>query len=190
MESSKLDGSFSENFGRKEKRQLKYFPFWFIVNIYITEQIRQITIFSFLWHGYFVCNMIQDILIFVMNLTGISLKDVKTYNRVVTCDFQECCILTSVDSDKPVQPPSRLRNLKGCSVSSLTLIGYSSDKQRLWSECAYAQDDLRLCWSHIPHRWKSWHWLIFQLWYALLKINIFFTLGDGVWNACLYKPMK
>ena len=29
-----------------------------------------------------------------------------------TCDFQQCGILTSVDSDEPVQPPFRLRNLK------------------------------------------------------------------------------
>ena len=25
----------------------------------------------------------------------------------------------------------------------------------LWSDWAYAQADLRLCWSHIPHCWKS-----------------------------------
>ena len=30
-----------------------------------------------------------------------------------------------------------------------------SDKQRLWSDCAYAQAGLSLCWSHIPHCWKS-----------------------------------
>ena len=56
----------------------------------------------------------------------------------VTCDFKQCSILTSLDSDEHVQPPFRLRNLKWCSVSSLTLIGYSSDKQRLWSDCAFA----------------------------------------------------
>ena len=44
-----------------------------------------------------------------------------------TCDFQQCCILTSVDSDKPVQPPCKLRNSKGWSVSSLTLIEYLRD---------------------------------------------------------------
>ena len=44
-----------------------------------------------------------------------------------TCDFQRCCILTSVDSDEPVQPPVALPNSKFCSVSSLTLIEYSSD---------------------------------------------------------------
>ena len=36
----------------------------------------------------------------------------------MTCDFQQCGILTSVDSDEPVQPAFKLRN----SVSSLTLI--------------------------------------------------------------------
>ena len=53
------------------------------------------------------------------------------YIGAVTRDFQQCGILTSVDSEQPVQPPFRLRNLKWCSVSSLTLKGYWSDKQRL-----------------------------------------------------------
>ena len=43
------------------------------------------------------------------------------------CDFQQCGILTSVDSDKPLQPPFQLRNSKCCWVSSLTVIEYSSD---------------------------------------------------------------
>ena len=70
-------------------------------------------------------------------------------------DFQQCGILPSEDSDGSVQILFKLRNSKWCSVSSLTLIEYSSDKQRLWSDCTYAQADLRLCWSHIPHCWKS-----------------------------------
>ena len=41
--------------------------------------------------------------------------------RATTCDFQQCGILTCVDSDEPVQPPFKLRNSKCCSVSSLTL---------------------------------------------------------------------
>ena len=49
----------------------------------------------------------------------------------------------------------KLRYSKWCSVSSLTLIEYSSDKPRLWSVCAFAQADLRLCWSQIQHCWKS-----------------------------------
>ena len=47
--------------------------------------------------------------------------------RAVTCDFIQCSILTSVDSDEPVQLPVKLRNSKQCSVSSLTVIEYSSD---------------------------------------------------------------
>ena len=42
-------------------------------------------------------------------------------------DFQQCGILTSVDSDEPVQPPLKLRNSKWCSVSILTVIEYSRD---------------------------------------------------------------
>ena len=49
----------------------------------------------------------------------------------------------------------KLRNSEWCLVSSLTVIQHSSDKQRLWSDCAYVQADLRLCWSHTPHCWKS-----------------------------------
>ena len=71
------------------------------------------------------------------------------------CDFQQCGILTSVDSDEPVQPHFKLRNSKWCSFSSLTLIEYSCGEQRLWSDCAYAQACLSLCWSHIPQCWKS-----------------------------------
>ena len=71
------------------------------------------------------------------------------------CDFQQCGVLTRADSAEPVQPYSKLRNSKWCSVSSLTFIEYSSDKQMLWADCAYAQADRRLCWSHIPHCWKS-----------------------------------
>ena len=47
--------------------------------------------------------------------------------RAVTCDFQQCGILASVDSNKPVQSPFKLINSKCCSVSSLTVIEYSSD---------------------------------------------------------------
>ena len=75
-------------------------------------------------------------------------------NWATAYDFQQCGILISVDSDEPVQPPFKLRNSKWCLVSSLILIEYSTDKQMLWSDCAYAQADLRLCLSHTPHCWK------------------------------------
>ena len=45
----------------------------------------------------------------------------------LTCDVQQCGILTSVDSYEPVQSPIKLR----CSASSLKVIEYSSDKQML-----------------------------------------------------------
>ena len=38
---------------------------------------------------------------------------------------------TYVDSDEPLQPLFKLRNSIKCSVSSLTIIECSSDKQRL-----------------------------------------------------------
>ena len=77
------------------------------------------------------------------------------YIRAATHDFQQYGILTSLDSHNPVQPPIKLRASKRCSVSSLTLLEYSSVKQRIWSNWAYAQADLRLCLSHIPNCWKS-----------------------------------
>ena len=43
-------------------------------------------------------------------------------NWAATCDFQQYGIFTSVDSDEPLQPPSKRRNSKLCLVSSLTLI--------------------------------------------------------------------
>ena len=52
-------------------------------------------------------------------------------------DFQQFGILTNVDSDEPVQPPGKLRKSTWCSVSSLTLVEYSNDSQRLWSDWAY-----------------------------------------------------
>ena len=49
--------------------------------------------------------------------------------KILSCgiDFQQCGILTSVDSDDPVQPPFKLSNSKCCSVSSLTVMEYASD---------------------------------------------------------------
>ena len=72
----------------------------------------------------------------------------KGYIGAVTCDFQQCGILTSVDSGQPVQPPFKLTNSKWCSVSSLTLIEYSSDKQRLNTHRIFkwqAKALIRLC---------------------------------------------
>ena len=48
-------------------------------------------------------------------------------NSTSACDFQQCGILTCVDSEEPLQSPFKLRNTKWCSVRSLTIIEYSSD---------------------------------------------------------------
>ena len=45
----------------------------------------------------------------------------------MTCDYEQCGFLTSVDSDEPVQPPFKLRSFKLCLVSILTVVEYSSD---------------------------------------------------------------
>ena len=60
-----------------------------------------------------------------------SSRDRKDVSHIwsTTCNFKQCGILTSVDTDEPVQHPFKLRNSKRCSVSSLTLIEYSSGKQ-------------------------------------------------------------
>ena len=69
-----------------------------------------------------------------------------TYIWAVTCDFQLCGILTWKNSDEPVQPPFKLRNSKWCSVCSLTVLEYSSDWQRLWSDCAFASHNTLMSW--------------------------------------------
>ena len=45
----------------------------------------------------------------------------------MTCDFQQCGILTSVDSDEPVQHPFKLGTSEWCSASSFTVIEYLND---------------------------------------------------------------
>ena len=40
----------------------------------------------------------------------------------MTSVFEQCGILTSVDSDEPVQPPFKHRNSEGSLISSLTVI--------------------------------------------------------------------
>ena len=51
------------------------------------------------------------------------------HERAATCDFHQYGILTSVYSDETVQTTIKIRNLKWCSVSRLTVVEYSNDKQ-------------------------------------------------------------
>ena len=57
----------------------------------------------------------------------------------MTCDFQQCGILTSVDSDVTEQPPFKLRNFKLCLASSLVFI------YRLFKRLAKSLISLRVC---------------------------------------------
>ena len=93
--------------------------------------------------------------------------------------FQQRGILTCVRSEEPVLPRLKLRNSKWCSVSSLTVIEYSSNSQRLWSYCAYAQSDLRLCLSHIPHCWTS---------HVAAQICSLVIGWAMIWSAMLHFP--
>ena len=51
-----------------------------------------------------------------------SIQMVVVNNWAATWDFQQCGILTDVDSDEPLQYPFKLRNSKRCAV-----IEYSND---------------------------------------------------------------
>ena len=86
-----------------------------------------------------------------------------------TCDFQQCCILTSVDSYETVQPPYKPRNSKWCSVSSLTLIEYlatskCSDqiarmRRLIWDFAGRTYHIVGNLMSRLKliSRWGSWH---------------------------------
>ena len=54
-------------------------------------------------------------------------SDVARVAKTSVLECPQCGVLTSKDSDEPVQPPFQLRNSKWCSFSSLTAIEYSSD---------------------------------------------------------------
>ena len=101
-------------------------------------------------------------------------------NWAVTRAFQQCGILTRVDSDESVLPSFRLRNTKWFSVSSLTFIEYSSDYQRLWSDCAYARAGWSeaLLFTHTTLLEISfWGSIVFQLsmWLPLRSLNRLFS---------------
>ena len=135
------------------------------------------------WSGEFKCNRVASIrgwflVIRAQKPTVFMYFRPKTWFCCMRIIEPRHVILTSVDSDEPVQPAFKLRNSKWCSVSSLAPIQYSSDKQRLWSDCAYAQADLRLCWSHKPHCWK-YHFAAHILYKSSLCIHTF-------WPASLF----
>ena len=62
---------------------------------------------------------------YVLGIAGGITTEIPNEPRQVISN--KCGILTSVDSEELVRPPFKLRNSKCCSVSSLTVLEYSSD---------------------------------------------------------------
>ena len=71
--------------------------------------------------------------------------------RAATLDFQLCDILTSVDSEEPVQLILSL-----VTPNDVQFVAKHSYKIQATSKGPdqIAHADLRLCWSHISHCWK------------------------------------
>ena len=133
------------------------YPFMMMMLIYKSNSYITTCVYFHCRHGKttLLKHIAQRALNIPPNIDVLYCEQGKNNIWAATCDFQQCGILTWIDSDEPVQPSVKLRNSKCCSVSSFTIIEYLSDFQRLWSDCTYVQADLRLCWSHIPHCWKS-----------------------------------
>ena len=117
-------------------------------SIQIRSPLQKADLFWFIWFAHLANKVQQSLVCYVWHEKRLNDLSLDMW-------FPTMWHFWSVDSDQTMQPSVKLRNSKWCSVSSLTLIEYSSDLQRLWSDCAYAQACLSLCWSHIPHFWKS-----------------------------------
>ena len=87
------------------------------------------------WKTRFVVLVCIFPLLWDMKVPSVSYASARS-QYIINWAATQCGILTSVDSDDPVQPPFKLTNSKRCSVSSLTLIEYSSD---------YSKGSVRLC---------------------------------------------
>ena len=96
----------------------------------------------------------------------------------VTCDFQQCGILTSVDFDKHLQPPFKLRNSKWRSVSSLTTGGHQRNYREIASTwiCSFVTS-WTFCVSGIvtqkPNkgRYSRLFWFLVKEWANYVKIQ-------------------
>ena len=62
--------------------------------------------------------------------------------------YDKTC-MTIKDSDQPVHRPCMARFLVHPSLDRSEAVEGTCDQRRLWSDCADAQADLRLRWSHI-----------------------------------------
>ena len=89
---------------KKTKKQFQWTRAWNgALHAWKTRFVVLVWIFPFLWE---------------MNIPSVSYASARSQYIVNWAATQ--CLLTSVDSDEPVQPPFKLTNSKRCSVSSLT----------------------------------------------------------------------
>ena len=96
-------------------------------NLPIFQQILIILVSNFMVH-----RVLSDKIYLLLGLlsplipTRFAFHSLKTFLRSTLqgiklsrdCDFQQCGLLTSVDSYEPLQPPFKLRNSKCCSANS------------------------------------------------------------------------
>ena len=71
----------------------------------------------------------------------------RIYEQAHGKTYDKTCV-TSKDSDQPVRPPSLASVLVYPSLASLEVVEDTCDQRRLWSDCADAQADLIIRWSH------------------------------------------
>ena len=75
---------------------------------------------------------------------------IKTFEPMHDKTYNKICV-TRKDSDQPVHPPSMVRGLVFSSLKSPESVESTCDQRRFWSDCADAQADLSLRWSHKTH---------------------------------------
>ena len=96
----------------------------------------------------------------------------------VTCDFQQCGVLTRVDSDQSVQPHFKLRSSKWFSGSSLTVIEtQATSKGSDQTVCMR-----RLVWGFAGRTFHIVGNLMSRLTYTCMRIYVAYFL----WCACIF----
>ena len=98
--------------------------------------------------------------------------------HVTTCLSR---VWTRLDSNRPAKLQRLARVLKAWIIASIGMVRYytiypRSEQQRRWSDCAYAQADLRLCRSHMAKTGFLRHVSNFVILAGLLYLLIRFFL--------------
>ena len=102
-----------------------------------------------LWLHWSKDNYLKDILSFVnygsiVNNRSKKQKFVSVHDKT----YNKTCVTSSKYSDQPIYLPTMARVMVYPSLDSLEVVEGTCDQQKLWSDCADAQADLSLRWSH------------------------------------------